>query len=140
MTAEQPAKQIAALPMRKRRGKVEVLLITSRETKRWVIPKGWPMDGLTDYDAARQEAFEEAGVQGHIGKKSIGYFDYVKRLKNGTEKQCRVEVYALKVFNMKRRWPEKLERTREWYSVEEAAERVVEAGLKILILGHLRQD
>jgi 8-oxo-dGTP pyrophosphatase MutT (NUDIX family) len=134
VTTELPAKQIAALPIRKRRGKVEVLLITSRETKRWVIPKGWPMDGRTDYNAAKQEAFEEAGVMGRIAKKSIGHFEYVKRLKNGAEKLCRVEVYPLKVFNMKQAWPEKLERTREWCSVEAAAERVSEEGLKHLIL------
>jgi 8-oxo-dGTP pyrophosphatase MutT (NUDIX family) len=134
MTAEHPAHQIAALPFRKRRGKVEVLLITSRETKRWVIPKGWPMVGLKDYNAAKQEAYEEAGVRGRIGTKAIGHFDYVKRLKSGGEKHCRVEIYALKVFAMKRNWPEKSERTRAWFSVGEAAEKVVEAGLKVVIL------
>lgn len=92
------------------------------------------MEGRTDYDAAKQEAFEEAGVQGRIAKKSIGHFDYVKRLKNGVGKRCRVEVYPLKVFNMKRAWAEKLERTREWCSVEVAAEKVEEVGLKVLIL------
>jgi 8-oxo-dGTP pyrophosphatase MutT (NUDIX family) len=134
MTTEHPAHQIAALPFRKRRGKVEVLLITSRETKRWVIPKGWPMVGLKDYNAAKQEAYEEAGVQGRIGTKAIGHFDYVKRLKTGAERHCRVEIYPLKVFNLKRNWPEKHERSRAWFAVKEAAEKVVEAGLKVVIL------
>ncbi len=120
--------------MRRRRGKLEVLLITSRETNRWVIPKGWPMEGRTDYNAAKQEAYEEAGVVGRISKKTIGHFDYMKRLKNGDGKQCRVEVFPLKVFGMKRLWPEKHERTRAWYSVEEAVAKVGEAGLKRLIL------
>lgn len=92
------------------------------------------MEGRTDYNAAKQEAFEEAGVRGRIGKKSVGHFDYVKHLKNGAQKICRVDVYPLKVFNMKRVWPEKLERTRAWLSVEVAAERVGEEGLKSLIL------
>ncbi len=134
MSDKNPAHQIAALPMRRRRGKLEVLLITSRETKRWVIPKGWPMEGRTDYNAAKQEAYEEAGVVGRISKKTIGHFDYMKRLKNGDGKQCRVEVFQLKVFGMKRLWPEKHERTRAWYSVEEAVAKVGEAGLKRLIL------
>jgi 8-oxo-dGTP pyrophosphatase MutT (NUDIX family) len=119
--------------MRKRRGKWEVLLITSRETKRWVIPKGWPMVGLKDYNAAKQEAFEEAGVQGRIGTTALGHFDYHKRLKTGAERHCRVEVYPLKVFAMKRNWPEKQQRTRAWFPVEEAAKKVGEAGLKLLI-------
>jgi 8-oxo-dGTP pyrophosphatase MutT (NUDIX family) len=133
VTAEHPAHQIAALPFRKRRGKLEVLLITSRETKRWVIPKGWPMVGLKDYNAAKQEAFEEAGVQGRIGTKAIGHFDYHKRLKTGADRHCRVEIYPLKVFAMKRNWPEKHERTRTWFSVEEAAQKVGEAELSVLI-------
>jgi 8-oxo-dGTP pyrophosphatase MutT (NUDIX family) len=116
--------QIAALPFRKRRGKIEVLLITSRETKRWVIAKGWPMEGLADWDAAKQEALEEAGVCGRVAKKIIGQFDYVKRTKSGGDKNCRVDVYPLKVFQMKRNWREKAERTREWVSVEEATQRV----------------
>ena len=66
MKKHHPAQQIAALPFRKRRGKVEVLLITSRETKRWVIPKGWPMAGLKDFTSAKREALEEAGVTGQI--------------------------------------------------------------------------
>jgi 8-oxo-dGTP pyrophosphatase MutT (NUDIX family) len=130
--------QIAALPFRKPLGRVEILLITSRETKRWVIPKGWPMVGLKDWNAAKQEAFEEAGIVGSIGTKTIGHFDYVKRTKNGGEKYCRVDIYPLKVLEMKRNWPEKAERTRAWFSIEEAAEKVGEAGLKVVILGLLK--
>jgi 8-oxo-dGTP pyrophosphatase MutT (NUDIX family) len=137
-TEQHPHHQVAALPIRKRRGKVEVLLITSRETKRWVIPKGWPMVGLKDYNAAKQEAYEEAGIGGRIGTKSIGHYDYMKRTKSGVEKHCRVEIYPLKVFNLKRNWPEKTERTRSWFSVEAAAEKVAEAGLKAVILSLLQ--
>lgn len=135
MDIESPSRQIAALPWRKRRGRVEILLITSRETKRWVIPKGWPMPGRTDHTAARQEAFEEAGIEGRISKTSIGTFAYEKRLENGDGTYCRVDVFPLKVQNLKRNWPEKAERTRAWFSVEEAAYLVRDADLEMVILG-----
>ena len=80
METESHHHQVAALPYRKRRGRMEILLITSRESKRWVIPKGWPMEGRTDYNAAKQEAFEEAGVKGRIGKMQLGHYIYTKRL------------------------------------------------------------
>lgn len=125
--------QVAALPLRKRKGKTQVLLITSRETKRWVIPKGWPMDGVTDYQAAKIEAFEEAGVDGRISKVPLGHFDYEKRLKSGGVKHVRVMIYALKVSTLKRNWPEKDQRERKWFSPETAAERVLEDALKAII-------
>jgi 8-oxo-dGTP pyrophosphatase MutT (NUDIX family) len=125
-------KQIAALPLRKRRGKIEVLLITSRETKRWVIPKGWPMEGLSDWDAAKQEALEEAGVMGRVSHKITGQFEYKKRTKSGGEKHCRVDVYALKVFTMKQNWLEQAERTRCWFPIKDALEKV-EDGLRIML-------
>lgn len=134
MNIESPSRQIAALPYRKHGGRVEILLITSRETKRWVIPKGWPMAGRTDYTAAKQEAFEEAGIEGRIGKKPIGSFAYQKRLKNGDDQPCRVDIYPLKVQNLKRNWPEKAERTRAWFSVKEAAYQVRDADLELVIL------
>src|ERR1700761_2252507 len=75
--------QYAALPWRHRHGEeLEILLATSRETRRWVIPKGWPMKNRKPHAAAAQEAFEEAGVSGRVMKRSIGRYNYVKRLKN----------------------------------------------------------
>jgi 8-oxo-dGTP pyrophosphatase MutT (NUDIX family) len=127
-------KQIAALCWRKNRGMTEILLITSRETKRWVIPKGWPMDGLKDYNAARLEAFEEAGVGGRVTSKSIGTFQYKKLHPTNGAKTLRVEVYALAVKTTLRKWPEKDERKRQWFSAEEAAAMVHEPSLKALIL------
>ncbi len=125
--------QIAALPFRHRRGKVGVLLVTSRETKRWVIPKGWPMDGRTDYDAAKIEAFEEAGAEGRIGTTAIGVFEYVKRLKDGAFKPCHVAVYPLNVSGLARNWPEQSQRERRWFSAEDAAKLVAEPQLKEII-------
>jgi 8-oxo-dGTP pyrophosphatase MutT (NUDIX family) len=122
--------QIAALPWRKRRGQVEILLITSRTTKRWIIPKGWPMDGRADYNAAKREAFEEAGVEGRITTRSIGHYDYDKRTGKGSLKACRVVVFALEVSTLRRVWPESAERQRAWFKVEDAVEKVMEPGLK----------
>ena len=126
--------QIAALPFRNRRGKVGVLLVTSRETKRWVIPKGWPMEGHTDYNAAKIEAFEEAGAEGRIGTTAIGAFAYVKRLKDGASKLCHVAVYPLNVSGLARNWPEQKQRERRWFSAEAAAELVAEPQLKEIIV------
>jgi 8-oxo-dGTP pyrophosphatase MutT (NUDIX family) len=126
-------KQIAALPWRRHKGQLEVLLITSRETKRWVIPKGWPMDHLMDFNAAKQEAFEEAGVTGRVRRKAVGRYDYDKR-DELVSLPCRVDVYALEVEKELARWPERKERKREWFKPHEAALRVQETELKHLLL------
>ena len=109
-------------------------MITSRETKRWVIPKGWPMEGLHDYEAAKIEAFEEAGIAGRIDHTPIGYFDYHKRLKSGETKFIRVQVYGLSVAELKRNWPEKHQRKRKWFSPANAAQLVAELQLRDIII------
>ena len=129
-------KQVAVLPYRKHGRGVDVLLITSRETKRWVIPKGWPMEGKNDCDAAATEAFEEAGVEGHVGQKSVGTYHYVKRKKSGNL-DCEVTVYLLDVTHLTRAWPEKHERRRKWFSAKQATKRVDEAGLQAIIAATL---
>ena len=88
--------QVAALPFRIKDGKIEVLLVTSRETKRWLIPKGWPMKGKKPHKAAAQEAEEEAGVKGEIKNKPLGSYDYWKRRAAHFD-LCRVNVYPLEV-------------------------------------------
>jgi 8-oxo-dGTP pyrophosphatase MutT (NUDIX family) len=127
--------QVAALPFRKRRGRMEILLITSRETKRWVIPKGWPMEGRTDYNAAKQEAYEEAGVKGRIGRMELGHYMYNKRLNSGELGTCRTVVYPLEVEKILGNWPEKKQRVRSWFGVEEAVAALNDEGL-IDILTH----
>ncbi len=137
MLIESPRRQVAALPLRKKGRTVEILLISSRETKRWVIPKGWPMQGRTDDQAAQQEAFEEAGVQGRIGTTPIGSFAYNKRKKSGKLQPCDVTVYAMTVEKLLRNWPEKAERKRRWFKAIEASELVHEEGLRAIILATL---
>ncbi len=126
-------KQVAALPYRKHGKGVDVLLVSSRETKRWIIPKGWPMKGKKDWSAAAREAFEEAGVEGKVGKKSIGRYRYDKRKNSGLLVPTEVTVFLLEVKLILANWPEKNERQRNWISAERAIKLINEEGLKAII-------
>jgi 8-oxo-dGTP pyrophosphatase MutT (NUDIX family) len=125
--------QYAALPYR-RKPSVEILLISSRETKRWVLPKGWPMKGRKPHAAAAREAMEEAGLVGKIAKEAVGSYHYYKRLKNGANVWCEVVVFPMLVEKQRKSWPEKAQRTTRWFPLSEAAEAVAEPDLKAVIL------
>jgi 8-oxo-dGTP pyrophosphatase MutT (NUDIX family) len=131
--ASRPAVQYGALPFR-RGPSLEVMLITSRESRRWVIPKGWPMKGKKPHAAAAREALEEAGVSGKIGKAPLGAYPYIKRLGNGAPLKVRVRVFPLEVMRERAAWPEMSQRERCWFSLEEAAEAVQEPELNAMIL------
>ncbi|MFB2549575.1 NUDIX hydrolase [Ensifer soli] len=120
--------------VRKKGSGAEALLITSRDTGRWVIPKGWPMDGKLAYQAAEREAYEEAGVKGEIGREPIGVYTYRKGMDFGVTINCKVQVYPLVVEDIAKNFPEKDMRRSEWMSFAEAAKRVEEPLLKTLIL------
>ena len=125
-------KQSAVLAYRQSDKGLRVALVTSMGTRRWVLPKGNIDAGRTARDSAALEALEEAGVEGTLGKRSIGSYEYEKaELKGGD--LCRVEVFAMAVTRIKRNWPEKGLRRRKWMTLEEAAAAVDEAGLKKLI-------
>lgn len=125
--------QYAALPWRIQDGELQILLITSRRTRRWIIPKGWPMDGLKPTAAAAREAKEEAGVTGEIAGTTAGQYRYVKRLRNGHEMPCRVEVFPLKVTKESHHWDEMDARERRWVSLPDAIASVSEPQLKVII-------
>ncbi len=128
--------QYAALCYRqitKKRKSVEVLLITSRDTGRWVTPKGWPMGNKAPHEVAEQEAYEEAGIKGKVSAKPLGNFRYLKRLADGTSVPCQVELYPLLVRKTKSKFPEAAERERRWTSLEEAVEMVHEEEFKLLL-------
>lgn len=131
--ATRPGLQYAALPYRLVDDAVEVLLLTSRETQRWVIPKGWPMKGKKPHAAAAQEALEEAGLVGKVGKTPVGSYRYIKRLKNGAPLLCNVDVFPLLFVRQRKHWREQGQRTAHWFPVEEAAEQVHEPELQDLI-------
>jgi 8-oxo-dGTP pyrophosphatase MutT (NUDIX family) len=124
--------QSAVLPYRKDRGRLEVLVITSRRKKRWVIPKGIRELDLDSASSAAKEALEEAGIEGEVSKKTIGTYEYKKW--GGV---CSVEVFSMDVQTSYDVWPESY-RDRFWVSPEEAAERVNEPELKRIILSFAR--
>ena len=125
--------QYAALPWRYSGASREVLLISSRDTGRWVIPKGWPIKGLSPAETAAREAYEEAGLGGQVSKKPIGEFEYAKRLGDGTVLPTKVEVFSLEQMIQHPQWPEQGQRTLKWFSIPEAAEAVQEPELKDII-------
>jgi 8-oxo-dGTP pyrophosphatase MutT (NUDIX family) len=128
--------QFGALPFRVGPdGKPQVLLLTSRETKRWVIPKGWPIHGKKPREVATQEAFEEAGLLGTlIGKKPVGHFHYAKVLPSGDSVLCQVKVFLLLVDQQLNDWPEREQRETRWFNADEAAGLVEEGGLAEIVL------
>jgi 8-oxo-dGTP pyrophosphatase MutT (NUDIX family) len=126
-------RQVAALPWRGHGEALQILVVSSRETKRWVIPKGWPMKDRTDPAAAAQEAYEEAGLDGVIADQAAGDYEYLKRLKSGAARLVKVDVYPLQVTGEHAAWPEKGQRVLQWMSPVEAALAVQEPQLRDLI-------
>ena len=127
--------QVAALCYRKTaRGEAEFLLVTSRKTKRWIIPKGWVMKNKSGVQAAIQEAWEEAGVADVIAtKEPIGFYLYSKILKSGITYKIRTSVYPLLVKKIEAKYPEAQQRERKWCSLGEAVELIGEPDLVRLI-------
>ena len=125
--------QCAALPWRRGPHGVEVLLITSRETRRWVIPRGGREPLESPSKAAAREAFEEAGVKGKVRRLPIGVYEFDKRLKGGRLQRVLVTVYPLAVKRELHIWPEKRERERQWMEPKAAAASVDEPELKAMI-------
>lgn len=136
--AEQPTegplrRQIAALPWRRGPQGLEIMLVTSRETRRWVIPKGGLMAGLTEAQAAAQEALEEAGIEGETADAPIGEFRYLKVLKRRAPRWYAVSVYPLRVLAELETWDEAHQRDRAWFGRDTASGLVDEPDLQALI-------
>jgi len=126
--------QVAALCYREtEEGKV-VLLITSRDTGRWIVPKGWPIDGLDGPGAALQEAWEEAGVQkADIESDPVGLYEYDKGLGEGMTVPVEARVYLTRVRDLSEEYPDSELRKRAWFSPQEAANLVDEPDLKAIL-------
>ncbi len=116
--------QFAALCYRIKNDKVQVLLVTSRRTKRWIVPKGWPIDGQTPGDSAAQEAWEEAGVFGRADQRPLGMFSYNKHMGDDDGLPVAAMVYAVKVKSLSTDYPEAAERKRKWVTRKKAAQMV----------------
>ncbi len=127
-------KQVAALPLRTGEdGLPQIMLMTSRETKRIIVPKGWPMKGITDHKAATIEARQEAGLVGRIEHDPIGSYEYWKRSTDHFE-LCRVKVYVLHVERQLRICKEQDQRHYGWLPIAHAVELVDDPGLATIIL------
>lgn len=126
-----PRMQVAALCCD---AKGRVLLITSRGTGRWVLPKGWPMSGKTLAGAALQEAWEEAGVRGQVAEAEIGRYRYEKAQDAGFSIPVEVRVFRVDVADLAPHFPERSQRRRAWFDPRAAAEQVDEIGLQALLL------
>ncbi len=115
-------------------GKVQVLLMTSRDTGRWIIPKGNINGRSTPSKAAEKEAYEEAGVRGTIASSiPLGIYTYLKKLELGETRPATVEVYLLRIKERLKKWPEKGERKLSWVTTEEAVGLVEEPGVVPLL-------
>jgi 8-oxo-dGTP pyrophosphatase MutT (NUDIX family) len=136
---QRPQLQYGVIPYRRAQDGIEILLITSRNTGRWIVPKGWPLARTASRDVARLEAFEEAGLEGTIGKRRFGFFHYHKRLKDGSVILCRVDVFAFEVGRQHENWQEQSERKRRWFDARRAIELVRERELKALIAALARK-
>lgn len=126
--------QFAALCYRVKNDKVQILLVTSRGSGRWIVPKGWPMDGKTPADSAAREAWEEAGVTGTMHPRPLGLFSYHKIIDDADAGlPCVVMVYGIKVKSLARTFPESDQRTRKWVTRKKAASMVDEPELSRIL-------
>lgn len=126
--------QVAALCCKDTKAGARILLISSRDSGRWILPKGWPIDGLNAPDAALQEAWEEAGVKpANISRDPLGQYEYEKRMDGDVPVDVDVQVYRVDVDKLSDSYPEADERNRKWVTLEEAVEMVDEDSLKELL-------
>ncbi|MFT3688157.1 NUDIX hydrolase [Paenirhodobacter sp.] len=127
--------QFAALCMRRKAGRMQVLMITSRDTGRWVLPKGWAKDGHSQGESALAEAWEEAGVVGRLTGPAIGTYVSQKMLVANEPMPCRIEVHPVHVDKLLAKFPEKGQRRRRWMTIKRAVKSVAEPELAALLRG-----
>lgn len=125
--------QFGALCWREKNGKTQVLLVTSRRTKRWILPKGWPLHGVTPAKAAQTEAWEEAGAKGKVLPMCLGLYSYIKHQDRRDAVPCVVAVYPMKVVETAKKYPEANQRRRKWVRPKKAASLVDEPELKRML-------
>ncbi|WP_068115407.1 NUDIX hydrolase [Tropicimonas marinistellae] len=126
--------QFGALCYRTVRGKTQVLLITSRTSRRWIIPKGWPIKRMAPSETAAVEAWEEAGVRGKVQDICVGLYSYTKYGEGGdSDVPCVVTVFPMRVKSLSKDYPEHKERKRKWFSPKEAARKVAEPELRRIL-------
>ena len=127
--------QFAALCFRwiKEQRESRILLISSRDSGRWILPKGWPVNGRTPAQSALLESYEEAGVQGKVYDQCMGHYSYTKLMGNRRAVACVVGVYPIRVKSLLKKFPERGERRRIWLSPKDAAKMISEPALKPML-------
>ncbi|MGG6892322.1 NUDIX hydrolase [Rhizobium sp. BR 315] len=115
-------------------GEIDILVITSRDSGRWIVPKGWPMKGKQPHEAAAIEAWEEAGVRGKVRKVPVGRYTYLKELEDGKFVPCVVDLFQIEMKEVRADFKERGQRLLDWVSPDEAARRVREIELKSLLV------
>lgn len=111
----------------------QILLVTTRRSGRWIVPKGWPMDGHTAGEAAAVEAWEEGGVLGKVKDTCVGIYTYTKDPETQASLPCVVALYPLKVKKLSKDYPERKARKRKWVSTRKAASMVREPELAAIL-------
>jgi 8-oxo-dGTP pyrophosphatase MutT (NUDIX family) len=130
------ARQVAALPWRLASdGELEFLLVTSRTSKHWLLPKGWPIPGKSGLESALQEAFEEAGIQAKGPDTPIGRYAFIKVLHDATELPCTMAVYAVGNVEELTEWPEQGQRDRMWFTQADAVSIAFDFNLSLFLAG-----
>lgn len=112
---------------------MEFLLVTSSRTRRWIIPKGNIEAHMSPYAAAAQEALEEAGAVGEIGRQPLGVFRYCKALRKGFPVMAKVTVFPLAVVRLLDDWEERSLRERRWFSQSAAVDAIQEPELREIL-------
>lgn len=126
-------RQSAALPLLGAGDAMRVVLVTSRETRRWVVPKGWIEPDEPPHRSAAREAFEEAGLHGEAEPEPLGFYDYPKRFARGVVVPTEVLVFRFRVSQLLEEWPERQQRERRLFAPHIAADLVAEPGLAALL-------
>lgn len=128
------ARQVAALPWRlDAEGGLEFLLVTSRTSKHWLLPKGWPIPGKSGLESALQEAFEEAGIKAKGPDTPLGRYAFIKVLHDATELPCTMAVYAVGNVTELDDWPEKGQRERMWFAQADAVSIAFDFNLSLFL-------
>ena len=125
--------QSAVIPYRKRNGKFEILTITSRRSRRWIVPKGVVEAGFSAADSAAKEAWEEAGVVGKAYDRCLGLYSYTKVIAPKAGLPCVAMVYPVAVKSLQSDYPEAGERRRKWFSQKKAAQMLQEPELARIV-------
>jgi hypothetical protein len=134
-----PSIQYGALPYREIKSGVEFLLVTSRETRRWIIPKGWPQGGVPPYRAPQPKKLSRRRELSERSAKKIGSYWYDKIIESGATLRCRVRVFPLRVTRQFKKWPEKRQRRTQWHSAAQASRRVGETYLRQIFRSFAKQ-